>query len=167
MQPFPQLPPVTNSSFTTDLPVDAAAIASLGRTGLQAIPKNLPQVPMATGYIIDDAPYNVGDYPPFDSQNQHVGAYTNLDQIHDATGLPPYSDNAMDPNWGGTNYTVQAINSDKYTDNQVSKPMYTSSNNKISINLNNPLYNNVINTPAGAEFLSHLNKSTYNPNVVQ
>jgi len=167
MQPFPQLPPVTKSSFTTDLPVDPAAIDSLGRTGLQAIPKNLPKVPMATGYIAEDAPYNVGDYPPFDAHNQHVGAYTNLDQIHDATALPPYSDNAMDPNWGGTNYTIQAINSDKYTDNQIFKPMYTASNKNITVNLDNPLYNNIIRTPAGAAFLATLNKNAYNPNVIK
>jgi len=167
MQPFPQLPPVTKSSFITDLPVDPAALDSLGRTGLQTIPKNLPRVPMATGYIDEDAPYNVGDYPPFDAHNQHVGAYTNLDQIHDATALPPYSDNAMDPNWGGTNYTVQAINSDKYTDNQIFKPMYTASNKNVTVNLDNPLYNNVIHTPAGAAFLATLDKNTYNPNVIQ
>jgi hypothetical protein len=167
MQPFPQLPPVTKSSFTTDLPVDPAAIDSLGRTGLQTIPKNLPRVPMATGYIAEDAPYNVGDYPPFDAHNQHVGAYTNLDQIHDATALPPYSDNAMDPNWGGTNYTIQAINSDKYTDNQIFKPMYTASNKNITVNLDNPLYNNIIRTPAGAAFLATLNKNAYNPNVIK
>jgi hypothetical protein len=167
MQPFPQLPPVTKSSFTTDLPVDPAALDSLGRTGLQAIPKNLPKVPMATGYIAEDAPYNVGDYPPFDAHNQHVGEYTNLDQIHDATGLPPYSDNAMDPNWGGTNYTVQAINSNKYADNQVVKPMYTASNKNITVNLDNPLYNNIIHTPAGTAFLATLNKNSYNPNVIK
>jgi hypothetical protein len=167
MQPFSKLPPVTKSSFTTDLPVDPAALDSLGRTGLQTIPKNLPKVPTVSGYITDDAPYNVGDYPPFDAHNQYVGSYTNLDQIHDATGLPPYSDNAMDPNWGGTNYTVQAINSDKYTDNQVAKPMYTASNKNITVNLDNPLYNNILHTPAGVDFISHLNKNAYNPNVIQ
>jgi hypothetical protein len=73
----------------------------------------------------------------------------------------------MDPNWGGTNYTIQALNSDKYTDNQVAKPMYTASNKNITVNLNNPLYNNILHTPAGVDFISHLNKETYNPNVIQ
>jgi len=168
-QPYQvQHPPVIYNSFTAPLPVDPASLTSLGRTGLQAIPNNLP--PTTSLFIAnnDNAPYNVNDYPPFDPFNQQMGVYTNIDQIHDATALPPNSDNAMDPNWGGTAYTIQAISSGKYADNEIYKPMITASNtaNNTMPLVNNDMYKNIINTPAGVEFINTINKTAYNPNII-
>ena len=160
-----QPPPVLYNSLTTQAPVEPEMLTSLGRTGLQAIPENLPNVPPIIDSSDDNAPYNIGDYPPFDSHNQQVGVYTRLDQIHDATNLPPYSDNAMDPNWGGTNYTIKSISTGKYADNEIYKPMNAASKNNTN-SVQNPLYGNSANTPEGAQFLSKMNGTKYNPNVI-
>ena len=157
---------IVKQDLTPTIHVDSAVLISSGKTGLQDIPKNLPSVPKAETSIDDNAPYNVNDYPPFDPLNQYVGSYTKLDQIHDSTGLPPHSDNAMDPNWGGIKYTNQSIDSGKYADNNIFKPMYTQNDKVIPNIVNNPLYGNVLKTPAGAEFLSTIKKTTYDPNIM-
>lgn len=69
--------------------------------------------------------YNAGNYPGFDPYNQYMGVYTDIDKIHSATSSENrFSDNPMDPNWGGVLYTETAINSNKYADNNISKPNY-------------------------------------------
>jgi hypothetical protein len=69
--------------------------------------------------------FNAGNYPGFDPQNQYIGIYTNIDRIHDSTRSEvPFSDNPMDPNWGGVVYTENAINSNKYEENNIRKPNY-------------------------------------------
>ena len=68
-------------------------------------------------------PFNANNYAGFDPMGLHVGTYTELDKIHDVTKGGPQSDNPMDPNWGGITYTQMAIESHKYDDNNVRKPM--------------------------------------------
>ncbi len=68
-------------------------------------------------------PYNANNYPGFDPQGQYIGIYTNIDQVHDVTKQDMVSDNPMDPNWGGIQYTNEAVDSGKYIDNQVTKPL--------------------------------------------
>jgi hypothetical protein len=70
-----------------------------------------------------NAPYNANNYPGFDPNGQYVGIYTNIDQVHDMTKLVTISDNPMDPNWGGIKFTDNAIESGKYIENQVTKPL--------------------------------------------
>lgn len=70
-----------------------------------------------------NAPYNANNYPGFDPQGQYIGIYTNIDQVHDTTKQDMVSDNPMDPNWGGIKYTNEAVESGKYIDNQITKPM--------------------------------------------
>jgi hypothetical protein len=70
-------------------------------------------------------PYNSNNYPGFDPTSQYVGVYTNLDIIHDKTKQNEISDNPMDPNWAGTTYTQQMIDSGKYLENQVTRPVLT------------------------------------------
>ena len=88
----------------------------------------------------DHPPYNQNLYAGFDPYNQYIGEYTDLDQIHDSTlnqnpslGL---SDNPMDPNWGGVMFTRRQVNSGKYDDNVVTKPIFSGSPN-IMMNPNN------------------------------
>lgn len=82
----------------------------------------------------DNAPYNQGQYPGFDPNGQDQGIYTELDRIHDSTMKEgPWSDNPMDPNWGGVLYTRQQVMSGKYNDNQVTKPIYGGAPNVMSI----------------------------------
>ncbi len=70
-----------------------------------------------------DSGYNTGTYQGFDPYGLHIGEYTNIDAIHDSTALQPVSDNPMDPNWGGIRVTEGAINSGKYEDRYVSRPI--------------------------------------------
>lgn len=75
----------------------------------------------ADGQVIDDND-NIGGENSFDSYGQFNGVYTNLDAIHDQTASQQMSDNAMDPNWGGVDYTYQVVNSGKYDDYVVTRP---------------------------------------------
>ena len=70
----------------------------------------------------DRLPYNENQYAGFDSHGQHIGEFTNLDEIHHSTAETKISDNPMDPNWGGVEFSRQAVNSGKYDDRIVGKP---------------------------------------------
>jgi len=86
-------------------------------------------LPVKPGPVqIDDASrsgniFNANQYPGFDSHGTYIGVYTNLDQIHDSTEKNKLSDNPMDPNWGGITYSQAAVDSGKYDDNIVGKPI--------------------------------------------
>ena len=67
-----------------------------------------------------DAPYNKNGYPAFDQSSYYVGAITPLDQIKNSDANMLYSDNAMDPNWGGAKYTDALVSAGYYKDNEVS-----------------------------------------------
>lgn len=62
-------------------------------------------------------------YTGFDPYNQGNGIYTNLDKIHDSTENQPLSDNPMDPNWGGKEYTRAVVDNGKYDDYNISRPV--------------------------------------------
>ena len=66
-----------------------------------------------------DAPYNKNGYPAFDQSSYYVGALTPLDAIKNSNYNMLYSDNAMDPNWGGVEYTQTLADSGYYKDNEV------------------------------------------------
>lgn len=67
-----------------------------------------------------DKPYNQGSYPAFDQSSYYVGAVTPLDQIETSNYNMLFSDNAMDPNWGGPKYTQALVDAGYYKDNEVS-----------------------------------------------
>jgi hypothetical protein len=71
----------------------------------------------------ENKPYNENNYAGFDPQGQYIGVYTNLDQIHNSTKQNKISDNPMDPNWAGVTYTQQMIDSGKYADNNITRPI--------------------------------------------
>ena len=67
--------------------------------------------------------YNKNNYPGFDPQGQYVGVYTEIDKVHDSTMKRQISDNPMDPNWAGVLYTQQMVDSGKYDENSITKPV--------------------------------------------
>lgn len=77
----------------------------------------------------ENAPYNAGNYAGFDPQGLHIGVYTDIDQLHDSTKTDSISDNPMDPNWAGVTYTQQMVDSGKYEENNISKPVLFTANN--------------------------------------
>jgi hypothetical protein len=66
-----------------------------------------------------DAPYNQGSYPAFDESSYYVGSITPLDQIKNSNHNMLYSDNPMDPNWGGQEYTQALVDAGYYKGNEV------------------------------------------------
>jgi hypothetical protein len=66
-----------------------------------------------------DAPYNQNGYPAFDQSSYYVGSITPLDQIKNSNYNMLYSDNPMDPNWGGIEYTQSLVDSGYYAGNEV------------------------------------------------
>ena len=55
-----------------------------------------------------------------DQSSYYVGTYTPLDAIKYAESNMLYSDNAMDPNWGGQEYTEALVDAGYYKGNEVS-----------------------------------------------
>ena len=88
------------------------------------LPPTVPiQLPLKFTQLVDatqsDSPYNKGAYPAFDQSSYYVGAITPLDTIKNSNYNMLYSDNAMDPNWGGPEYTQTLADSGYYKDNEV------------------------------------------------
>lgn len=83
-----------------------------------------PSLPMKFTPLVDasrsDAPYNMGSYPGFDQSSYYVGSLTPLDMIKNSEHNMLYSDNAMDPNWGGAEYTQSLVDHGYYKGNEVS-----------------------------------------------
>jgi hypothetical protein len=88
----------------------------LPATATVPLPLKFEQLSDATR---NDYPYNQNGYPAFDQSSYYVGAITPLDQIKNSNYNMLYSDNAMDPNWGGADYTQTLVDSDYYKDNEV------------------------------------------------
>jgi hypothetical protein len=69
----------------------------------------------------NDPPYNEGSFPAHDQTSFYVGALTPLDAIKTSHEHMLYSDNAMDPNWGGPEYTNALVESGFYRTKNISK----------------------------------------------
>jgi hypothetical protein len=67
-----------------------------------------------------DPPYNQGGYPAYDQSSYYVGTTTPLDMIKNSDYNMLYSDNPMDPNWGGADYTQALVDTGYYKANEVS-----------------------------------------------
>ena len=68
--------------------------------------------------------YNVNNYPGFDPDGLQIGVYSKIDAVHDSTEKSKVSDNPMDLNWGGVEYTQKSIDSGKYEENEITRPSY-------------------------------------------
>jgi len=88
------------------------------------LPPTMPvSLPLKFTPLVDasrsDPPYNQGGYPAFDQSSYYVGAITPLDMIKNSEYNMLYSDNAMDPNWGGPEYTQALTDAGYYKANEV------------------------------------------------
>ena len=68
----------------------------------------------------NDPPYNKNSYPGFDPQNQYIGLEVPIDKLFHEEEKNVKSDNPMDKNWGGIQYTEESIRSGKYDENNIS-----------------------------------------------
>ena len=62
-----------------------------------------------------DAGYTEGNMPGYDYSGFDNGVYTPLDKMYHSPEA--ISDNPMDPNWGGVQYSREVVDSGKYKDN--------------------------------------------------
>jgi hypothetical protein len=93
-------------------------------TDLQGgLPPSLPlgEQPAQKSKLIDagrnDPPYNKNSYPAYDPMNLYEGEYTPLDKMFHEKEKSEKSDNPMDVNWGGMDYTNSVIDSGYYAEN--------------------------------------------------
>jgi hypothetical protein len=88
------------------------------------LPPTTVPLPLKFTKLVDatraDKPYNQGGYPAFDQSSYYVGAVTPLDQIENSNYNMLFSDNPMDPNWGGAKYTQALVDAGYYKGNEVS-----------------------------------------------
>jgi len=68
----------------------------------------------------NDKPFNENSYPGYDASSYYVGAVTPLDKMNEKQENLLYSPDAMDPNWGGPEYTKSLVDKGYYKDNNVS-----------------------------------------------
>lgn len=73
----------------------------------------------------DNPPFNANHYPGFDPYGLHVGQFSTLDKVHMSTAKSKFSDNPMDPNWGGVEFSQKAVDSGKYIENNVYPPNFS------------------------------------------
>jgi len=66
-----------------------------------------------------DGPYNKNGYPAFDQTSFYVGTTTPLDAMNNQQESLLFSDNAMDSNWGGGDYTQALVDKGYYKGNEV------------------------------------------------
>ena len=73
----------------------------------------------------DNPPWNQDQYHSFDPYNLDVGRVTDVDVLHQSTQQSgQFSENPADFNWGGVILTQQAVDSGKYADREVGRPIY-------------------------------------------
>jgi hypothetical protein len=80
----------------------------------------------------DNKPYNSGGYYPFDPMGLHVGQTTEVDKIHYVGEKNHISDNPMDANWGGPEFSKAIVQSGAYDENIVTRPLMIQSNHGVS-----------------------------------
>ena len=66
----------------------------------------------------NNPPYNNDSYPGFDPENQYIGAITPLDNL--PRSQKDKKTDAMDPNWGGVEYSKQVVDSGEFAEDNVS-----------------------------------------------
>lgn len=67
----------------------------------------------------NDPPFNKNSFPGYDNSSYYIGLNTPLDKMNEKQENLLYSPDAMDPNWGGPEYTQSLINKGVYKDNSV------------------------------------------------
>ena len=81
-------------------------------------------LPMKFTQLVDagrnDKPYNQNGYPAYDQSSYYIGSTTPLDMMKNSEHNGLYSDSAMDPNWGGSEYTQGLLDTGYYKDDNVS-----------------------------------------------
>jgi hypothetical protein len=117
-------PPMSISDTTKTYTPPTPAITDMNNTTLSKMTPLNNKAIKTIDASREDPPYNAGQYAGFDPYGQYIGKYTDLDALHAGTSISnKISDNPMDPNWGGVEFTQKSIDTGKYEDNNVKKPL--------------------------------------------
>ena len=99
-----------------DLPENVEDISVATRKNYP-FPQQLPPKSKLIDASRDDPPYNKKQYPGFDPDNLYIGIDVPLDRMYNMGEYKPLSDNAMDTNWGGAQYSQRVVDSGYYDAN--------------------------------------------------
>tara|TARA_B100000902_G_scaffold379836_1_gene414569 strand:+ start:383 stop:1057 length:675 start_codon:yes stop_codon:yes gene_type:complete len=80
-------------------------------------PAQLPEKQELMDASRNDPPFNANAYPGYDPDNQYLGVDTPLDKMYHEGENKHLSDNAMDTNWGGKEYSQRVVDSGYYDGN--------------------------------------------------
>jgi hypothetical protein len=92
---------------------------SMGYNQMSATSQNQPEKSLLLDAGHDDMPYNKNSYPSYDPMNQYIGIDVPLDKMFHQKEVWAESDNPMDINWGGVDFSKAVVDSGYYTDNTV------------------------------------------------
>lgn len=84
------------------------------------LPSSSPQDTLLVDATHNNNPYNINSYPGFDQTSYYIGKKTPLDMMNEKSENMLYSPDAMDPNWGGAEYTQELVDKGYYKGNNVS-----------------------------------------------
>ena len=107
----------------TDIQGGLPSVLTYG-TDSQALPLSIQQSEQPMTKLIDsnrdDPPFNTNSYPGYDPINLYQGDYTPLDKMfHEQEKTSIKSTNPMDVNWGGVEYTENAVKSGRFKGDEV------------------------------------------------
>lgn len=114
-EPQAGLPPSARAPIGIASQVPPILETSLEPVGDQAYPNPTLLVDATR----NDPPYNKNSYPAYDQTSYYVGTTTPLDVMDIKQENTKVSPNPMDPNWGGSKYTQQLVDTGYYKDNEV------------------------------------------------
>jgi hypothetical protein len=108
------------------LPPSNTSSSSSSNTSSATTPMHLPladpnynqHIPLINAEN-DFPPFNQNMPPAYDPSSFYIGKKTPLDKINEKQESLLYSDNAMDSNWGGVEYTRENVKAGKYKGNNV------------------------------------------------
>ena len=84
-------------------------------------PINMNDEQIVLNEYVDKPPFGSLTYPSMDLQNQDIGANTALDQYYNVGESDIVSANAADTNWGGVEFTKNAVDRELFNGNEVYK----------------------------------------------
>ena len=106
-----------NPSASAPIGIASTTQPTIFESGEQ--PRQAPNPTLLVDAGRSDDPYNSGSYPAYDASSFYVGTTTPLDEMDRAQEQAPISDNPMDPNWGGQQYTQDLVDRGYYRNYEV------------------------------------------------
>jgi hypothetical protein len=113
---------------TTPFPEETTTLAPYqGSSAMTPLPLTTSSTPAGVPFPKETPYYNPGStdtgYKAFDPLSFDIDNYEYIAKVNKSTQPDGLSDNPMDPNWGGVMYTQKILNTGKYDENIITKPL--------------------------------------------